>query len=69
LALIRNGWGISAREDQEIAGLLMWIPGSLPYLLAALGVTLFWMRSSRAEAAAKDMESSNARGRAEMTTF
>lgn len=40
LPLIRNGWGLSAEVDQQIGGLLMWVPGSLVYLsgiVAALG--------------------------------
>ncbi|WP_427024218.1 cytochrome c oxidase assembly protein [Aureimonas ureilytica] len=29
-------FGLSALEDQQLAGLLMWVPANLPYLLAAL---------------------------------
>ena len=29
-------WGLSALEDQQLGGLLMWVPGSLAYLVAAL---------------------------------
>lgn len=35
-SLIRNSWGLSAGDDQQIAGLMMWIPGSFAYLLATL---------------------------------
>jgi cytochrome c oxidase assembly factor CtaG/cytochrome c2 len=28
-------WGLSPLEDQQLAGLLMWVPGSLPYAAAA----------------------------------
>ncbi len=38
LALIRNGWGLSAAEDQRLGGLLMWIPGCSIYFVAILGV-------------------------------
>lgn len=31
-------WGINALEDQQLAGLIMWIPGSVAYLAAALAV-------------------------------
>jgi cytochrome c oxidase assembly factor CtaG/cytochrome c2 len=30
-----HAWGLSALEDQQLAGLLMWVPGSLPYAAAA----------------------------------
>jgi putative membrane protein len=29
-------WGLSAHQDQMIGGILMWIPGTMMYLLAAL---------------------------------
>lgn len=29
-------WGLSALEDQQLAGLIMWVPAILPYLGAAL---------------------------------
>jgi cytochrome c oxidase assembly factor CtaG len=29
-------WGLSALEDQAIAGVIMWVPGSLPFLLSVL---------------------------------
>ncbi len=37
-------WGLSALDDQAIAGAIMWIPGSLAYLipLALIGTTLLY---------------------------
>jgi putative membrane protein len=32
------GWGISPLEDQQLAGIVMWAPGSLAYLLAAVWI-------------------------------
>jgi cytochrome c oxidase assembly factor CtaG len=32
LPLIRNGWHVSAAEDQQIGGLLMWVPACAVYL-------------------------------------
>ena len=29
-------WGLTALDDQQFAGLLMWVPGGLPYLAAGL---------------------------------
>ncbi len=42
LFLIRHGWGISALGDQEIAGLMMWVPGSFPYLIATFAILIRW---------------------------
>jgi putative membrane protein len=36
LNLVRNGWGISAVEDEKLAGLIMWVPGCTIYFLAIL---------------------------------
>jgi cytochrome c oxidase assembly factor CtaG len=29
-------WGLSVMEDQQIAGVIMWVPGSMMYMIAAL---------------------------------
>jgi cytochrome c oxidase assembly factor CtaG len=31
LSLIRDGWGLTPKADQEIGGLLMWVPGCMIY--------------------------------------
>ena len=36
--LTTQSWGLSAIEDQQIAGIVMWAPASLVYLLAALTI-------------------------------
>jgi cytochrome c oxidase assembly factor CtaG len=33
-------WGVSALEDQSIAGAIMWVPGSLAFLLPLLWLVL-----------------------------
>ena len=37
-------WHVSALEDQQIGGLIMWIPGGLVYLAAALVLFGIWLR-------------------------
>jgi len=43
-------WGLAALDDQAAAGLIMWIPGSLAYLVPCLviGSHLLWARQPRA---------------------
>lgn len=36
--LTTQSWGFSPLEDQQLAGILMWVPGSLAYLFLALTV-------------------------------
>jgi cytochrome c oxidase assembly factor CtaG len=39
-------WGLTPLEDQQIAGLIMWVPGNAAYLVAALALAAAWMRES-----------------------
>ena len=40
------GWGVSPLEDQQLAGITMWAPGSIAYLAAAIWIGWRWMRSA-----------------------
>lgn len=39
-------WGLTALEDQQLAGLIMWIPGGLLYTAAALALAGLWITGS-----------------------
>ena len=39
-------WGFTALEDQQIGGLIMWVPGGLIYIGAALALLASWLRES-----------------------
>jgi putative membrane protein len=41
-------FGLSALEDQQLGGLVMWVPGSLPYLIAGLLIVARWMSYAHA---------------------
>lgn len=36
-------WGLTALEDQQLAGLIMWIPGGFIYLIASSALFLGWI--------------------------
>jgi putative membrane protein len=38
-------WGLSPLEDQQLAGLIMWVPAGLVYLSAALVLLAAWLRA------------------------
>jgi putative membrane protein len=38
MPLVRDGWGLTAQRDQQIGGLLMWLPACLVYGAAILAV-------------------------------
>jgi putative membrane protein len=40
-------WGLSPLDDQQLGGLLMWVPGNL-YMFLVIGVLfLVWSRENR----------------------
>lgn len=39
-------WGLSPLEDQQLAGLIMWVPAGLVYAAAALALAGLWIRHS-----------------------
>ena len=43
-------WGLTPLEDQQLAGLIMWVPGGLSYLLATGWLVIDWLRVSEAQA-------------------
>jgi cytochrome c oxidase assembly factor CtaG len=46
-------WGLAPLEDQQLAGLIMWVPGGLLYMAAMSVLFLAWMqRGERREATA-----------------
>jgi putative membrane protein len=49
LPLLRGGWGLSAALDQQLGGLLMWIPACLIYLSGIIGVLARWYASPEGE--------------------
>lgn len=40
-------WGVAPLEDQQLAGIVMWAPGSIAYLAAALWIGWHWLRQGR----------------------
>jgi putative membrane protein len=43
-------WGLDALGDQQLAGVIMWVPAGLVYLAAALTLLLVWVRSTDGDA-------------------
>lgn len=44
-------FGFSPQDDQQLAGLIMWVPASIPYLALALLRLIGWMRQAEARQA------------------
>lgn len=41
-----HAWGLSALEDQQLGGLVMWVPGSVPFVIAGVAMLARWIASS-----------------------
>jgi len=41
-----QSWGLEPLEDQQLGGLIMWIPAGLVYVIAALALLAGWLRES-----------------------
>jgi cytochrome c oxidase assembly factor CtaG len=44
-------WGLTPLEDQQLAGVIMWVPAGLSYLIAALALAATWLREPGARPA------------------
>jgi putative membrane protein len=42
LPLLRNQWGLDPKNDQQMGGLLMWVPGCFVYLTGILATVAHW---------------------------
>lgn len=49
LPLLRDSWGLTPQVDQQLGGLLMWVPGGLIFLAAMVGVLTRWYRAVEVE--------------------
>ncbi|ABR64950.1 cytochrome c oxidase assembly protein [Sinorhizobium medicae] len=55
-------WGLSALEDQQLAGLIMWVPAGMIYVAAALALAAAWIGGSNASFAGAINDDAGARG-------
>jgi len=43
-------WGLTPLEDQQIGGLIMWVPASLVFIVAGLWMMALWLREAELRA-------------------
>ncbi|HEY0406833.1 MAG TPA: cytochrome c oxidase assembly protein [Pyrinomonadaceae bacterium] len=51
-------WGLTPLEDQQLGGLIMWIPAGLVYIIAGLALMAGWMRESERSVARREKRAS-----------
>ncbi|HEU0003405.1 MAG TPA: cytochrome c oxidase assembly protein [Ktedonobacteraceae bacterium] len=49
-------WGISAATDQQLGGLIMWVPGNIIYIIIMSALFLRWMQKKEKEQEARERE-------------
>jgi putative membrane protein len=47
-------WGLTPLEDQQLGGLIMWIPAGLVYIIAGMALMVGWMRESERRVAQRE---------------
>ena len=47
-------WGLTPLEDQQLGGLIMWIPAGLVYVIAGLALFAGWLREADVRAAKRE---------------
>jgi putative membrane protein len=48
-----SSWGLTPLEDQQLGGLIMWIPAGLVYVIAGLALFAGWLREAELRSSAK----------------
>ena len=51
---LTSSWGLTPLEDQQLGGLIMWIPAGLVYLIAGLALFVGWLREAELRAAKRE---------------
>jgi len=46
---LTESWGLTPLEDQQLGGLIMWIPASLVYIFSGLALFAGWLRESETQ--------------------
>jgi putative membrane protein len=44
-ATLANPWGLTPLQDQQLAGLIMWVPGGAVFTLLTIGYFAAWLRA------------------------
>lgn len=47
-------WGLTPMEDQQLGGLIMWVPAGITYIVAGLWMMALWIRESEIRASRRE---------------
>jgi cytochrome c oxidase assembly factor CtaG len=49
-AATTGNWGLTPLDDQQLGGIIMWIPGGISYLVAGMALFALWLREAERRA-------------------
>jgi putative membrane protein len=58
-----QSWGLTPLEDQQLGGLIMWVPAGVVYIIAGLALFAGWMRESENRVVKTELDALAGRGR------
>jgi cytochrome c oxidase assembly factor CtaG len=58
---LTTSWGLTPLEDQQLGGLIMWIPAGVLYAIAGLALFAGWLRESESRVAKRERREALAR--------
>jgi putative membrane protein len=56
-ATTTQSWGLSPLDDQQLGGLIMWVPAGMVYVFAALILFVGWLREAERKVLARESQS------------
>jgi putative membrane protein len=59
---LTTSWGLTPIEDQQLGGLIMWIPAGVLYVVAGLALLAGWLREAEARIDKRERQEALARG-------
>ena len=51
-----QSWGLSPLEDQQLGGLIMWVPAAVVYIISGIALFAGWMRESEKRVRQREMD-------------
>jgi putative membrane protein len=61
-ALTAPHWGLSPLQDQQLAGLIMWMPGGAVFTLLTIGYFAAWLRALERRSEKRESQSARRTG-------
>ena len=65
---LTDSWGLTPLEDQQLGGLIMWIPASIVYIISGLALFAGWLRESETQVIRRERAMAKGIGSADLSS-